>query len=133
MSELIYIGLFLVERSRLLLLDKVPPLHEQSFGDHVTLAFKPKKEIAFALKPFAGMTIPISVHSLYYNFDAQAVGVEIPGIGVYPEIPHITISTAKGIQPKQSLELMRNHHPLPIERILLYGIIGTYPTGSWPE
>lgn len=133
MDKLIYLGLFLTEASRLLLHSKVPPLHEQSFGSHVTLAFRPKKEVALILKPFAGMIVPISVYSVYFSFKAQAVGVEIPGIGVYPEIPHITISTAKDIQPKESLDLIKSGNPLPIERILLHGMVGCFPTGSWPE
>lgn len=132
MSELVYIGLFLDDDSKIILETEIPFLHSQHYGDHVTLIFRPVPGIIKSLQPFAGKKVPIVADRLFYDFKGQAVGVEIPTIGYYQPNLHITISCAEGVKPAYSNELLKTSNPLPINRILLVGTLDAFPSGSWP-
>jgi hypothetical protein len=138
-KKIIYLGVFLDEKSKMALLEQFPPMHPNIFGAHVTLAFRPTEEEIKRFEPAIGKTATIDVNGLKYNTKGQAIEVMVlddllhldqnpfrkPG-----EQPlHITISTAAGVPPKYSKELVQDDtvawRPVSMK---LTGVFNTFPT-----
>ena len=140
-----YIGLFLSNAARTELLTKVTPGHIDLHADHVTVLHAgeaPSKvdfvnslaKVKSLFKP--GDTVDIKVLGMVNDADAQAVVVELPPAlaNLNPgKIFHITISTATGVPPKYSNELVQNteldtsHPPFPF---IIKGTVDTFPSGK---
>lgn len=108
-----YVGVFLDPETRQQLLRDFKPQHENVHADHVTIAFKPSEEDLKALRkalPF-GSRVPLKITGYAVDDKGQALTVELP-----PELrehtrrsPHITLSTAPGVEPIYSNELIQRH------------------------
>jgi len=97
-----YIGIFLTPASRRALLKEHPPIHENVHADHITLRYDPSEA---DLESFPVGTL-VKVRSSGYVEDgkAQAITVELPAPWdqLKNRDPHITISTAPGVEPVHS-------------------------------
>jgi hypothetical protein len=114
-----YIGIGLDPESKSALLDAVPPKFGTKIGkkkspgnvfaDHVTIEIDPTEDM---LTMFGeGERIPIKVLGECYDEKAQAVIVSLPEfidshIRMKDRLPHITISTNRGVSPVYSNELV---------------------------
>jgi hypothetical protein len=112
-----YLGLFLTPESQRKLLKQFPPKHGEVHADHVTLQFKPTKEQMTALKRRRRLGDRVDVEVVGYAEDgqAQAVVVKLPeDLKLDGRTPHVTLSTAKGVEPRYSNELLgRGYKPMP--------------------
>ena len=120
----IYVGVFLAKMDRQRLLKAIPPVHPQIFADHLTLKFRDDPTDSIDISEFPiGKTVSLKVVGMAENDKAQAVVVQ----GIKPEdgrIPHITISTATGVNPQYSNELVGSGHITPIKNgLVLRGTI----------
>lgn len=105
-----YIGIVLDHQSRKMLLEYIPPVHENITADHVTLIHNPSTadlELFDQNEP-----VYIKVTSQAVDENAQAVVVQVPKhfMGLAQREPHITISTASGVQQSYSNELIKHAH-----------------------
>lgn len=101
-----YIGVVLDKTSRQMLLDKIPPQHENITAGHVTLVHEPTPE---EMDLFAeGEPVTVRVAALASDENAQAAIVILPQYyrDNATRRPHITISTAQGVQQLYSNELI---------------------------
>lgn len=134
MADIIYIGIFLTEDSRKKLLREITPLHSGVFADHVTLAFKPDLELISLFKPYIGLEIPFRTLTEYCDLKGQCISVQIGlslPLPIEDKIKHITVSTAIGVPPKYSNELLsKSNNYLPLLPIRLTGIIDYFPRTS---
>jgi hypothetical protein len=108
-SENGILWLVLDEASQAALHEHVPPVFENVFCHHVTLwhDISPDDEQVAAL---ANTTQTISAYAIADNGKAQAVRVKTPGLPDKYGVPHITISTAKGVTPFQSVAMLQGDH-----------------------
>lgn len=102
MKSVVYIGAFLTEESRAILLAAVPPLHFDVYAGHVTIVFRPEPEdlILFA----DGREVELEVFEEVWDARGQAVAVR--GVPSENAHPHITISTTPETKPVYSNELL---------------------------
>jgi hypothetical protein len=111
-----FVGVFLDSASKGKLFGSFPPSHDNIYGEHVTVIFKPTMEQLQQMKDLGllGKKFTINVTGYAENAMGQAVKVEVPG-AVFSEgrIPHITISTASGIKPVYSTELLQTEEIKP--------------------
>jgi len=102
----IFVGVFLDKMDRQRLLKAFPPIHPQVFADHVTIKFRDGPTDSVDLTPYPiGKTVSMKIVGLAENDKAQAIIVQ----GVKTEdgrTPHITISTASGVKPEHSNEML---------------------------
>tara|TARA_Y100000034_G_C6868511_1_gene396109 strand:+ start:437 stop:961 length:525 start_codon:yes stop_codon:yes gene_type:complete len=72
------------------------------FAHHMTIKFKPSVEEVVSLPIGEGVTLKI----IGYGEDERGQAVMVSGVRSSNEIPHITVSTAEGISPVYSNELL---------------------------
>ena len=141
--SIIYTGIFLTDESRDKLIEwckkEIGPLLPNEFAHHCTLAFRPTHEAALALP--LGDVVRIDVVGYAADDKGQAVAVAIP-LKSNNEVAHVTVSTADGVRPFYSNELLsgdsrlRNHAAFysqlgdqlrdfqPCSLLELYGVVG---------
>ena len=129
-----YIGIKLTPDSKNMLLQSVSPKFGKIkgkggnpgtiFAEHVTVEIEPTDEL---LEKFGeGERIPINVVGECYDDKAQAVLIQLPEffeqyIREKDRLPHVTISTAKGVSPVYSNELVRSGENFTPQHLLLQG------------
>ena len=121
-----YVGLFLTPQSRRQLLREFPPKHRQVQADHVTILWggRPDDLAKFDL----GSIVRFRVVGYAEDRKAQAAVVILPPeIGRYSNRkPHVTISTAPGVRPVYSNDLVaRGFERVPSRTYS--GILDTWP------
>lgn len=125
-SKASFLGIFLTSESKGKLLGRFPAIHNNIYSEHVTVLFKPTVENLIAMKNsgLLGKTFDIIVTGYSENEMGQAVKVEVPdAIFAEERIPHITISTSKGIKPAYSTELLTTEDITPVQDLILKGIM----------
>lgn len=99
-----------------------PPRFANEFYHHVTLAFgTPQLEVT----QFIGRTAKAEVYAHAANNKVEAVRVTTFGLPDTYGVPHVTLSTAEGIEPFESVAMLRGNHdetqvqpPLVLEGLL---------------
>ncbi len=105
-----FAGVFLHSASKGNLLGAFPPTHDNIHGNHIVVIPKPNREQLKKMKELGlfGKKIEINVVGYVENDKGQAVKVEVPGVSFSEGIiPHILISTAKGVKESYSAELLQ--------------------------
>lgn len=126
---ILYTGIFLTDESRDKLIEwwqkEIGPLLPNEFAHHCTLAFRPTHEAALALP--LGDVVRLDVVGYAADDKAQAVAVASP-IRSNNEVAHVTVSTAYGVRPFYSNELL-SEQLKPCSRLELYGVVAAerYP------
>lgn len=121
-----FLGIFLTSESKGKLLGRFPAIHDNIYAEHVTVIFKPTAENLNTMKSsgLLGKTFDIIVTGYSENEMGQAVKVEVPeAIFAEGRVPHITISTSKGIKPAYSTELLTTEEVTPVRDLRLKGIM----------
>lgn len=85
----------------------IPTPYHDIFYDHITLAFDVPKT---AVVDFIGKKAQAKVYAHAYNQDVEAVRVTTYSLPDTYGVPHITLSTQKGIQPFGSVAMIKNPH-----------------------
>lgn len=104
-EEVIYVGVFLPPMARQRLLRSFPAEHPTTWAHHMTVwHFQDGGDVPNV--PW-GKTVDLKVLGHYNNDQAQAVVVAPPtGLRPVSRTPHITISTASGVSPKVSNDVV---------------------------
>jgi hypothetical protein len=97
-----FISAVLTPASQSLLKRRVPPVHSNVYAHHATIAFKPEAALLDSYLARQGECIRIPVTGIAIDDKAQAVLV---GMESENDYPHITISTAEGVDPRYSNDL----------------------------
>ena len=124
-----FVGVFLDEDEKQKLLQRFPAIHPNVFAEHVTIKFKPSKEDMISIDQLGlfGEKFDINVTGYVEDELGQAVTVSVSDLpeGIFPEgrTQHITISTADGIKPVYSNELISNKETTKINDLTLSGIM----------
>lgn len=107
----LYVGAFLSTKERERLRAQFPPEHIKEFLHHMTFAFQPTPEEAYALP--IGEEIDLLVVGIAQDERGQALVLESP----YPTrgVPHITISTAGNVGAVYSNTLIATRGYIPLE------------------
>lgn len=95
----------LTPESKAKLLARVPSIHPNVRANHVTLAFNPEQEI-YDRKYLAQVGRRVRVRVVGATQDAKVQAVRVDGVTSENKTPHITISTAAGVNPAYSNELL---------------------------
>lgn len=120
----VYIGIFLTPESKRRLLARFPAIHPTVYAEHLTLAFGK----AMAPEYPIGEIRRFSVVGYAEDPKGQTVVIDFRGIEdlLAPgQLPHVTISTAAGVPPKYSKELLPS--AVPVEPLVLEGTIEPFP------
>lgn len=102
-----FVSAILTPESHRRLLEKVPPVHPVVYAHHVTMAYKPEPDALERYRAMEGLRIKVPVAAVCVDEKGQAVLV---GVESENEYPHITISTAEGVEPVYSNELLASQH-----------------------
>ncbi|EGD77092.1 hypothetical protein PTSG_07430 [Salpingoeca rosetta] len=117
--EVVYTGLFLTQEARALLRERLPKRHTTEHLDHVTLAYRPSTEMWLSL-PF-GERVTVRVEAEVYDARGQALVVSwrrtrdgdgdgddesVDALASLNAHPHITVSTAGGVEAVYSNTLL---------------------------
>jgi|GEM_PF-2440754 len=107
-----YIGIFLTPQSRRALLRTYPPVHPTVYADHVTVIYDPTD--ADLEKVELGEIVTVKPVAHLEDEKAQVLRVSIPSYlaRLTNRVPHITISTARGVAPVYAGELAKSHHTM---------------------
>ena len=113
----------LTPKSQRKLLQMVPPVHPNIYAHHVTMAFNPDLETLARYQPMEGQRVRIPVVAVAVDDKAQAVLV---GAESENEYAHITISTADGVGPVYSNDLLASadHQHVPLFTLEANVVIG---------
>lgn len=130
-GKVIYVGLFLSPGSKAALLEAFPPRHATVHASHVTLIFKPTDEELQTFMLGESVQMNISMKDVFDD-KGQAVlviGME-KGFKSKNPHPHITISTAPGVKPVYSNELIAKttSEPAINDYMRLTGVVATFPS-----
>jgi hypothetical protein len=98
---IVYTAIVLDNRSKDTLQRMYPGVHENYFANHVTLTYGKNEP-----HPRQGEEVNFVADDYATDNKGEAVQVNIGGIENDRQIPHITISTAAGIGPRYSQELL---------------------------
>lgn len=94
-------------RSRRTLQDKYPPKYPNSYYDHVTLVYGvPKDEVGNLI----GQSSSVYAWAYAVNSRVEAVRVRTQGLPDTYGVPHITLSTQPGIEPFESVAMLKSVH-----------------------
>jgi len=115
MERAIYVGVFIDKMDRQRLIKAFPPVHPQVWADHMTIKFRDNPADSVDASEFPlGKTITMKVVGTAVDTKAQAVVVQPQGIKVEEgRTPHITISTAAGVNPRYTNTLLE-HSYVPV-------------------
>jgi hypothetical protein len=123
-SKIVYTGIFLTPKGKNELKKHYDGIHPNKYGHHITIEFGAKQQ-----DKEHGETVSLKVVGYAKNDDAEAVVVELPkNIKIKNKTPHITISTANGIKPFKSNELLEKGYD-KIKPFNIEGIVG-YSDGN---
>ncbi|EDK72757.1 metal dependent phosphohydrolase [candidate division TM7 genomosp. GTL1] len=108
--------------------DTFPPLYTNQFYDHATLkghhAHATRSEVAELI----GQPANIEVYAYAKNDKVEAVRIHAHGLPDTYGVPHITLSTKQGIQPFESVAMLKaDHDEKPVKPLELEGIIEFHP------
>lgn len=124
-----YLGAFLDSRSKAALLDAFPAAHDNEYADHITIALNPDAGLAAELN---GKRFEAVVTGYAEDSKGQAAQVKLVApIRLEDQMGkarplHVTISTATGVKPVYSNELLARSGTMSnIDRLVLTGSIGT--------
>lgn len=124
MKKPIYLGVFLTEQAKRQLLQKFPPLYDTVHNDHVTLVYKPSAEQIESFVP--GERVTIRVIGYAEDEKGQAVTVSLPsGYKKDSGVAHVTLTTAPGVPPVYSNELV--HKAKPVTPFTVEGVTDYFP------
>lgn len=125
----IYWAVLLDDDSKLKLIDKVIPLHNNIYAEHMTVVFSPSDHVELNMMERLGQHIMLSVSGVKSDERGQAV-VVTPERRVGGGIPHITISCADKTKPFYSNKLLDGGWD-SIETFLISGTISRFTSGGW--
>ena len=98
-----------------------PPQYPNQFYDHVTLVFGAQKTL---YEDLVGNHATIRVYAYAKNDEVEAVRVHTGALPDTYGVPHITLSTQKGIKPFASVMMLQgDHHETEIQPFELEGHI----------
>ena len=95
------------EQSRQLLRDAYPPKYPHSFYDHVTLAYGVSEG---SVQQYVGLETSVSAYAYASNNQVEAVRVHTESLPDTYGVPHITLSTQKGIKPFAAVAMLTSEH-----------------------
>lgn len=121
-KKAIYVGVFLPPAEKEKLLSAIPPTHEEIYAHHTTLCFKPSSDLLKALPIGEMVTLTVTGTVDLEGCQAVTVGCR-DGLSQNP-IPHITISTDKGVPPKTSNQIVDKAQD--VEPFVLEGRVGIF-------
>jgi 2'-5' RNA ligase len=104
----VYAGIFLTDAVSEELKKAVPPVHENVFAHHLTLAYGRHMDETYPI----GRKVIVEVLASLYDTKGQCVSVRPDFLKKWlqeGQNPHITISCAKDIKPAYSNELLKNN------------------------
>lgn len=102
--------LVLSPAARQRLQDAHPPLYENDFYHHVTLAFDVPRQ---SVEQFIGRPAVVQAYAHVADANVQAVRVATDPQDNLPDtygVPHITLSTAAGIEPFAAVAMIKGDH-----------------------
>lgn len=121
--NVIYTGAFLSEEARQKILAAFPPRFKNVFAHHHTITFRPTAEELAQLSIGESFTLPII--GIAEDDKAQALVVESPFSS--HKYPHITLSTAEGVEPVYSNELIERNGFTPLsEPVMVDATLGFF-------
>ena len=121
-ARVAYVGVFLSDSAKHQLLREVPPEHPQIWAHHVTL-WHVSDGVAMPDFPW-GQEVSLRVVGEASKNGVQAVVVQLPPSLRSRGIPHITISTERGVPPAASKALLTTHPVEPHHGLTLKGVVG---------
>jgi hypothetical protein len=115
----VFIALYLTETSKKALLAAIPPKHPKVFAEHLTVVFKPHEQIVKEFETRLGKMVCMTVDGVAEDDKGQAVHLKEQLLRMDRGVAHITISCAKDVPPRYSMELLEKgfvplKHPLTI-------------------
>lgn len=121
----------LQENNQERLLATFPPTHPNVYGHHVTVKYGPDADDLAFLRRHGGKQVELKVVSYHEDDKGQAVGVILPDYleRISNRTPHITISTAEGIKPFYSNELVQEPG-VSVEDVFWGTLVGYEPKRS---
>ncbi|MBX4198447.1 hypothetical protein KW782_03885 [Candidatus Parcubacteria bacterium] len=120
--NIIYTGAFLSKEEREKILARIQPRHKNIFAHHLTIKFRPTEEDMKHVE--IGKTISLKVVGVVEDDKAQALVTETDISG--NEHPHITLSTAEGVEPVYSNELLKTTKAQSIEPFTITATAGFF-------
>lgn len=121
-----FIGIFLDSDSKGRLSGMFPTLHDNAFGESIPVIPKPRREQIQEMKEagLLGKSFKINVVGYVEDDKGQAVIVEVPDAS-FPDgmIPHIPMSTAKGIKQSYISDMIKISEADPVSGLTLSGIM----------
>ena len=129
MPNTIYWAALLSEKSSNLLKATFKPEHPKIFAEHVTLAFGPTEEQDEKWFKRLGEIVELKVKGEAKDKRGHAVLVE----GIQrddDEVPHVTISCAKGTKPMYSNYLLSKGSHV-VQEMILEATIARYTKDGW--
>jgi hypothetical protein len=106
-KKILMIQAILPESEHQKLLSTFPAKHPKVYAHHMTIAFKPSKEICERYLPLVGDELNLPVITEFNDDKAQAVLIDT--IYSENEFPHITVSTDNDTKPSYSNSLISNN------------------------
>lgn len=101
-----YIGAVLDKKSKKSLKEKIPPLYVKERYHHMTIAYMPKNEIFNKYKKYIGKNIKLNING--YCFDNKIQAAMVKTKLSENNIPHITLSCKKNVDPVYSNTMLKN-------------------------
>ena len=120
----VYIGVFLSSSAHAELLRHFPPIDPDVHAHHMSLFLKPSVEQLQEVP--LGLEVRIDVVGYAEDDQGQAVLVRPHGVSPAGRIPHITISTANGVAPVYSNQLLMGD-VMHVHGPTLEGVVDTFP------
>jgi len=121
-----FIGIFLDSDSKGRLYGMFPTLHDNAFGESIPVIPKPRREQIHQMKEAGLLGKPFKINVVGYVEDdkGQAAIVEVPDAS-FPDgmIPHIPISTAKGVRQSYISDMINTVEIDPVSGLTLSGIM----------
>lgn len=134
MSDLVYVGIFLGERSKNHLNKVFQPKHSKVFTDHLTLAFG--RHMMDTSKYPVGKIFELSVTEEFSDERGHCLRVDGKGFNhlIAPnQVPHITLSCEENIKPFYSNDLLKDESKgKKVETVSVLGILDFYPRHKVP-
>ena len=124
-SSIIYNAVRLTNESVELLKNRFPPVHPNEFYHHMTINFGVKE-----YPETLGETVELTV--VGYKEDESAQAVVVTGISSKNKIPHITLSTAEGVKPVYSNQMLQDGFE-QIEPFKITGTVSSFTRNGWVD
>lgn len=133
MSDIIYWGILLTDKSKVELLTTFPPKHAKVYGEHITLVFGPTAEENTLMNKWLGKAVKFKVITTMSDDKGQAVGVITNPRRLDDKQAHITISCTPDTKPVYSNVLMEKakNEFCCISPFELDGVVAKYTKQGW--